>query len=195
MSHALCELARRSLRAQAEIRCGSLEEPIPYPDHTFDLVLLTEVVEHLSCPEVALGEVVRVAKPSGRIVITMPNGSAYQPFAGPAQRRGGRGLWVAFLPWEHPVKTRQPIDTVYSYDEIHALLAGSGLVIERIHGREAFPYVWDCMYFGKGGLVGRVFGALDRLRPAADGLLNRLGVRRLCYRLFIACRRGREGDG
>lgn len=49
---------------------------IPVPDGSFDLVLCTEVFEHIPRPDVALRELARLLKPGGLLVITAPLGSA-----------------------------------------------------------------------------------------------------------------------
>lgn len=41
----------------------------------FDLVLCMETLEHLSCPERVVREMVRICSPFGMIVITVPNGA------------------------------------------------------------------------------------------------------------------------
>ncbi len=46
---------------------------LPYPDHSFDMVLLTEVLEHLTDQELALREIKRVLKPGGWLVATVPS--------------------------------------------------------------------------------------------------------------------------
>ena len=43
-------------------------------DETFDLVLCTEVLEHLYTPHEALAVLARLCEPSGRLVITVPDG-------------------------------------------------------------------------------------------------------------------------
>ncbi|MCX6793831.1 MAG: methyltransferase domain-containing protein [Candidatus Gottesmanbacteria bacterium] len=49
-------------------------DSFPYKDTTFDLVLCSEVLEHLPrSPMPALKEMYRVAKPSGHVLITTPN--------------------------------------------------------------------------------------------------------------------------
>ncbi len=187
MSPRLCLRAREALRGRGTICCGNLQEGIPHPDGSFDRVLLTEVVEHLPRPERALREASRVLAPGGRIVLTIPNATAYQPLFSVAERRGGAGRWEAGLPWEHPRKTRQPIDTVYSFREILALLAASGLAVSRLHGREAFPYLWDWLYIERRPRLRALLQRIESLRPLADRLANRVGAHRICYRLFMEC--------
>jgi ubiquinone/menaquinone biosynthesis C-methylase UbiE len=52
------------------------------PSNFFDLVLLTEVLEHVPEPLLAVGELVRVAKPGGLTAVTAPfiAGSHQQPY-------------------------------------------------------------------------------------------------------------------
>lgn len=48
-------------------------ESLPFPSSTFDLVLSHEVIEHVRDDRLAVGEMVRVLKPGGRIVVFCPN--------------------------------------------------------------------------------------------------------------------------
>jgi SAM-dependent methyltransferase len=48
---------------------------IPVPDASFDVILCTEVLEHVPRPIEALQEMVRITKPGGRLFITAPLGS------------------------------------------------------------------------------------------------------------------------
>lgn len=50
---------------------GSVEA-LPFADETFDVVLSTQVLEHVPEPERALAEAVRVLKRGGRIILTVP---------------------------------------------------------------------------------------------------------------------------
>ncbi len=46
---------------------------IPYADDQYDVVTCIETLEHLKKPELALSELARICKPSGRLVITVPD--------------------------------------------------------------------------------------------------------------------------
>lgn len=46
---------------------------IPLPDSVFDVAVATEVMEHLDRPERTLAEMVRVVKPGGIIMCSVPN--------------------------------------------------------------------------------------------------------------------------
>jgi len=48
-------------------------ESLPYPDHSFDVVLSHEVIEHVHDDRRAVEEAVRVLRPAGRLVLFCPN--------------------------------------------------------------------------------------------------------------------------
>jgi glycosyltransferase involved in cell wall biosynthesis/SAM-dependent methyltransferase len=50
------------------------EDPFPYPDNTFDVILFCEILEHLLADPVhALAEIRRVLKSGGTLIVTTPN--------------------------------------------------------------------------------------------------------------------------
>jgi ubiquinone/menaquinone biosynthesis C-methylase UbiE len=49
---------------------------LPFKLRTFDFVIATEILEHLSNPSVALKEITRVAKPNASIILSVP----HEPF-------------------------------------------------------------------------------------------------------------------
>lgn len=51
-------------------------ERLPFADGEFDLVWCSEVIEHLKEPAASLGELVRVTRPGGELVLTTPNSYA-----------------------------------------------------------------------------------------------------------------------
>ena len=48
-------------------------EDIPFEDGQFDMVVFSEVMEHLRFPQKALGEIARVLRKNGRLVGSVPN--------------------------------------------------------------------------------------------------------------------------
>lgn len=65
-------------RRGGSLRCvfaRSTAEGLPFPDATFDVVVMSEVIEHLLRPEVAVWEVARVLRPGGTFVMTTNNAS------------------------------------------------------------------------------------------------------------------------
>lgn len=46
---------------------------LPFADDRFEHVLCTEVIEHVANPQQAVGELLRILRPGGRLVLTTPN--------------------------------------------------------------------------------------------------------------------------
>ena len=58
----------------AEIHILDLEQtPLPFNSRTYDLVACLEVIEHIGCAESLFGEIYRLLKPRGYLVISTPN--------------------------------------------------------------------------------------------------------------------------
>jgi SAM-dependent methyltransferase len=55
-----------------------LNEPIPLPDASFEMVVMLEVIEHVVRAEAALGEVARVLVPGGHLLLSTPNHAFYK---------------------------------------------------------------------------------------------------------------------
>ena len=71
----LGDIARKNLEANnvsADLRIYNGTD-FPFPDNTFDHVVSFSVMEHVSYPEKVISEMLRVLKPSGRILLTLPN--------------------------------------------------------------------------------------------------------------------------
>lgn len=53
-------------------------EQLPYKDNTFDIVIVSELLEHVFYPDKVLIEAIRVLKKDGRFLLTYPNSGALQ---------------------------------------------------------------------------------------------------------------------
>jgi SAM-dependent methyltransferase len=60
---------------------GRLDD-LPYPDHVFDLVTCSWVIEHLPHPAHAFAEIARILKPAGHLVFLTPNALNYVTWLG-----------------------------------------------------------------------------------------------------------------
>jgi SAM-dependent methyltransferase len=62
---------------------GRLPDAVPFADHSFDLVCLLDVLEHIDDDRAALRRVRDLLRPEGRVLLTVP---AYQWLYGPHDR-------------------------------------------------------------------------------------------------------------
>lgn len=54
--------------------CDLDNEPIPFEDEYFDLVIFTEVLEHIFAPPTGIvTEIKRIIRPSGKLILSVPN--------------------------------------------------------------------------------------------------------------------------
>jgi ubiquinone/menaquinone biosynthesis C-methylase UbiE len=75
LSPTMLARARRRLGHSVTLLQGAAEQ-LPFPDASFDIVVCTEVLEHTVAPERVLRELMRVAAPAGRVVVSIPNEAA-----------------------------------------------------------------------------------------------------------------------
>ena len=54
-------------------------EALPVPDHSFDVVLCTQVLEHSTDPALAVRELARVVAPGGRVLASTHGTAVYHP--------------------------------------------------------------------------------------------------------------------
>ncbi len=72
-----CDIDRNALKISSEkgieTRMMNLNEALDFPDSSFDVAIITEVLEHLPYPKITLSEIVRILRPGGRLVGSVPN--------------------------------------------------------------------------------------------------------------------------
>ena len=98
----------------------TLEDRLPFEAASFDVVTLLAVLEHLSRPREMVGEISRVLRPGGRLVMTVPSKAA-KPV-------------LEFLAYTVGIVSEAEIrDHKCYYDRrsLRELFEGSGLRIER----------------------------------------------------------------
>ncbi len=54
-----------------DLECD-LNEPLPFFNNEFDTIIISEVLEHISNPELIWAEMARIIKPGGRIILSVP---------------------------------------------------------------------------------------------------------------------------
>ena len=68
-------------------RCAGSMTELPFPDHAFDAAYATESLEHAVEIEKAVGEICRVVKPGGRIIIIDKNAQQWGRLSTPEWER------------------------------------------------------------------------------------------------------------
>ncbi|MBF6569630.1 MAG: class I SAM-dependent methyltransferase [Candidatus Binataceae bacterium] len=87
------EAVATARRKGLAVQTGSLSAQ-HYPDESFDLVLLSHVIEHVHNPLATVAEIHRVLRPGGTLVITTPNAAGWG-------HRHFRACWVNLDPPRH----------------------------------------------------------------------------------------------
>jgi len=64
--------AKERLGNRASLLCGAAER-LPFRDGAFDCVFCTEVIEHTLDPSVIMGEMLRMLRPGGVLILSVPN--------------------------------------------------------------------------------------------------------------------------
>ncbi|MBP9711144.1 MAG: class I SAM-dependent methyltransferase [Candidatus Pacebacteria bacterium] len=123
ISPKLCDLARQN-NPGADILVGDAEA-LPYPDHFFDTVCMTEVFEHMTDFHKPLAEARRVLKPSGTFIISVPNRD-----------------WASYDFYDQRRNHEfQPVDDHYfRFEEITGLLKDHGFHIQTYKGLDNLYY-------------------------------------------------------
>ena len=164
---------------------------LPYPDNTFDGVILSEVLEHIDDDVAGLREIYRVLRPGGVVAITVPNANypfwwdpinkTLETLFGTHISRGPlAGLWANHV-------------RLYSMNGLQKSVKTAGFEVEaaRSFTHYSFPFIHNLVYgLGKpllesGWMPDSMANAADRTTfDSNDGsLLNpiNLGLKVLNY--------------
>jgi ubiquinone/menaquinone biosynthesis C-methylase UbiE len=61
------------LAGKVRLSAGDADQPFPYPDASFDVVIACAVIEHCVNVFTVMDELARVTRPGGHLVVTVPN--------------------------------------------------------------------------------------------------------------------------
>ncbi len=92
----------RAVLPQGSFQRFTIERSLPYADASFDVVLCTDVLEHLEHPRTIAGELVRICRPGGLVAIVVPDGDVDQ-FFGHWWFWNERRLAEMLAPWQAQV--------------------------------------------------------------------------------------------
>jgi len=176
---------------------------LPFPDNTFDSVILSEILEHVTDDLAGLREVYRVLKPGGVVAITVPN--ANYPFLWDPINKTLEALFGTHIQrgplagiWANHVR-------LYERDRLRAVTEKAGFLVEaeRAFTHYSFPFIHNIVYgLGKpllesGCLPQRLAVAADRTTFAQnDGsLLNPINLGLAVFNAVDRLNRSNEPEG
>lgn len=119
---------------------------LPYPDNTFDGVILSEVLEHLDDDVAGLREALRVLKPGGVAAITVPN--ADYPFWWDPINKTLETLFNTHISrgplagiWANHVR-------LYTRDQLENSVRTAGFAIDEMRAftHYSFPFIHNIVY-------------------------------------------------
>ncbi len=119
---------------------------LPYPDSTFDAVILSEILEHIDDDVAGLREIYRVLKPGGVVAITVPN--ANYPFWWDPINKSLEGVFNTHISrgpfagiWANHVR-------LYQADELRDATLAAGFIVEeaRAFTHHCFPFIHNLVY-------------------------------------------------
>lgn len=71
VSYARRLAAHKQVDERAEFTTGNITH-LPYADESLNLIIASEIIEHMPEPELVVCEIARVLKPGGQLILTMP---------------------------------------------------------------------------------------------------------------------------
>ncbi|MEL6150849.1 MAG: methyltransferase domain-containing protein [Chloroflexota bacterium] len=141
---------------------------MPYPDNTFDAVILSEVLEHLDDDVAGLREALRVLKPGGVVAITVPN--ANYPFWWDPINKTLETLFNTHISEGVFAGLWANHHRLYDRGQLRNAVANAGFCVEeeRAFTHHSFPFIHNLVYgIGKpllesGMMPGNMAAAADR---------------------------------
>ena len=143
-----------TMRGAGEIPPGRIARAVradllalPFPDNYFDVVMASEVLEHIPDDERAMAEIARVVRPGGRVAVTVPR------------------WWPERICWTlsrsyHEVEGGHV--RIYRGDQLAQRLTRAGLTVTGSHHAHALhaPYWWLNCALGQQSIPSRMYHRL-----------------------------------
>jgi len=140
-----------AMAASGEAPAGTLARTVradllslPFPDASFDVVIASEVLEHIPDDESAMAEIARVVRPGGRVAVTVPR------------------WWPERICWALS-RDYHEVDgghvRIYRGDLLAQRLTSAGLVVTGSHHAHALhaPYWWLNCALGRESIPSRLY--------------------------------------
>lgn len=142
----------RAVVGKSQLQTASAQE-LPFTDHSFNVVIIKHIVEHLPDPQKAINEIGRVTEPGGTLILATPNlDSLLKPWKG--------DKWIGYQDPTH-ISLKPPAEWL-------SCIEGAGFTIKRVFA-DGF---WDVPYirFVPNMLQKLFFGSLGGFQ-AVTGLV------------------------
>src|SRR5438874_1812285 len=145
-----CDLYPEIFRLDGvDIQRGNLDAELPFSDQSFDYITCLEGLEHIENPQQAMREFARVLKPSGHLIVSVPNILnieerlkwllyGYTSHFKPITRAGREQLRSDYDDREEIAAHVNPI----GYSELRYILEKHGFEIARVHRDKPKGKAW-----------------------------------------------------
>ena len=135
------------------VKKGDLNSKIPFPAHSFDIVLANQVIEHLTNTDAFLGEIHRILKKGGYAIICTENLASWhnifalmfgwQPFSLTNISSNKFSIGNPLAPHKNqimPFPQSWQHQRVFSYQGLKEFCTEKGFKIEKILGSGYYPF-------------------------------------------------------
>lgn len=171
--------AARGVQDRIDFRVGDLET-MPGLAEAFDLIVCSEVLEHLERPETGARNLHRMLKPGGRAIVSMPNMACLMGGLQWSYRKSG----LRALLGKPPLDLHQEQHSRYWFRNILRLLRMAGFQVEKVSSTTHIPLWWSL-----DSALTRRFG-LDSLCSRLDSIAGRLpGLNYFGFNLIVLLRK------
>jgi len=132
-------MAREAEKVLSAVHIGDVQSmKLPYEPASFDVLICSEVLEHLMDPDAVLADLAKLVKPGGMVLASSPNISHWRIIAGLV---GGR---FEYTDWGVMDRTHLRWFTPRSFRE---LFEGAGFEITNMRQHAVLP-AWKRMIYG-----------------------------------------------